>query len=108
MDKNKNQIALEHLNLTVSDFRGSVDWYGRVFGFTLVEEGLTPEGHPWGILRSGNSMLCIYEDKKRRPLIEGNAGDEAAHRAFHFGLRIRDRADWEATVAREKVHVAYG
>lgn len=101
-------VSLDHLNLTVRDFNESVAWYGRVFGFRLVEDGITPQGSPWGILRSGDSMLCIYEDRVRRPIEEKNAADQAAHRIYHFGLRIRDRAAWEATVAREKIAVTYG
>ena len=30
------------------------------------------------------------------------------HRIFHFGIRVHDRADWEARVSREKIHVEYG
>ena len=29
---------IDHINLTVADFETTVAWYGRVFGFELVEE----------------------------------------------------------------------
>lgn len=32
---------LDHINMTVDDFVETVDWYGRVFGFELVEEAVT-------------------------------------------------------------------
>jgi catechol 2,3-dioxygenase-like lactoylglutathione lyase family enzyme len=94
---------LDHLNMTVRDLEESAGWYGRVFGFERVEEGRTADG-PWAILRSGDALLCIYEHA------ELGAPDEDApsHHINHFGLRIDDREDWERTVEREGVEVAYG
>ncbi len=57
--------ALDHLNLTVTRFEESAAWYQKLFGFRVVERGMEEEG-PWGILRSGDSMLCIYESPKHQ------------------------------------------
>jgi catechol 2,3-dioxygenase-like lactoylglutathione lyase family enzyme len=96
---------LDHLNLTVADFAQTADWYQRVFGFTVVEHGIY-NGEPWGVIRSGDAMLCIYQDGKRKMLRQEE--NYAAHGINHFALRITDRAAWEATVKREKVPVSYG
>jgi catechol 2,3-dioxygenase-like lactoylglutathione lyase family enzyme len=95
---------LDHLNMSVADLAKSEDWYRRVFGFERVEGG-TYDGSPWAILRAGDAMLCLYEHPER----EAPDPEEHGHHGLsHFGLRITDRAAWEATVAREKVEVGYG
>jgi catechol 2,3-dioxygenase-like lactoylglutathione lyase family enzyme len=97
----KNQ---DHLNMSVRNLAESVDWYGRVFGFTKVEDGVI-EGRPWAILRGGEALLCLYEHPKRK---DPDPAQHGHHGLAHFGLRIDDRASWEDTVAREKVEVDYG
>ncbi|MFI5403950.1 MAG: VOC family protein, partial [Planctomycetota bacterium] len=52
---------LDHLNLTVRDFDETASWYGRVFGFEVVEKETDAQGRPWGVLRAGDALLCIYE-----------------------------------------------
>jgi RimJ/RimL family protein N-acetyltransferase len=59
-----NSVELDHLNLTVANFKETAAWYERVFGFQVIEEGMEPDG-PWGVLRSGDIMLCIYESPHR-------------------------------------------
>lgn len=94
---------LDHLNMTVGSVPRTVDWYARVFGFELVEEGIW-RGKPWGIIRSGDAVLCIYEDPERG---SPDLSEHQSHGVAHFGLRIDDRASWEATVVRESVEVLY-
>jgi len=98
-------VNLDHLNLTVNNFAESVDWYNRVFGFELVERGVDDDG-PWGILRSGDSMLCVYECPKRKQLEDGDSG--GYHQILHFGLRISDRKAWEETLQKENIETRYG
>ena len=98
---------LDHLNLTVRSLEETVDWYGRVFGFELVEDGQY-EGRPWGIIRSGDALLCIYErpsDELEPPKQRKAAGRQGIN---HFALTITDREAWEATIEREDVEVSYG
>ncbi len=99
------QVSLDHLNLTVRNFEEAAHWYGKVFGFEIVEQGLS-EGKPWGVLRSGDSMLCIYESSAR--LSPSDDGIDRFHKIYHFGLRIRDKAEWERTVREQRLPTFYG
>lgn len=98
--------GLDHLNLTVRDFAETVAWYGRVFRFVLVEEGLW-EGIRWGILRSGEgrgpAMLCIYEHRDYRSPGQDALKDGRLHGIRHFGVRIGDEGEWRATLSRERL-----
>ena len=95
---------LDHLNMTVRNFDETADWYARVFGFEIVEKG-TYQGNPWGVLKSGDAMLCVYE----HPEFEGTAGKRnGTHGVNHFALRITDRAGWLATVERENLKLDFG
>lgn len=96
---------LDHLNLTVRDLPEALDWYRRVFGFEQVESGEGEIGR-WAIVKSGDALLCLAEvaDKQSPPLWPELGTD---HRMNHYGLRIRDRERWEATLARENVQVDY-
>jgi catechol 2,3-dioxygenase-like lactoylglutathione lyase family enzyme len=78
---------LDHINMTVRDFDQTVDWYGRVFDFELVEEALT-DGVRWGVIRSGEALLCIYEDPNREHLDRFELKDRGLHRGPD---RLRDR-----------------
>lgn len=103
-----NVKHLDHLNLSVRDLETSVAWYARVFGFERAERGVTDDGVPWAIVRSGEAMLCMYEHP-RREMLDGNALlERGIHGLNHFALRITDRETWEATVEREGLRVAYG
>lgn len=99
-------VQLDHLNLSVTCFAESVQWYERVFGFELVEQGVD-EGKPWGILRSGDSMLCIYENPQLEPLDE-DEDLNTYHRVNHFGLRICDGDAWKQVLERYGIRVSYG
>ena len=98
---------LDHLNMTVTDLAESADWYRRVFGFEKVEGGVY-EGRPWGILRAGDALLCLYEHPGWRVPDEDERERGRLHGLNHFGLRILDREAWEETVRREGVEVRYG
>ena len=90
-----NKITADHLNLTVQDFEKTASWYKDVFGFEIVERGLDVDG-PWGVLKSGDFMLCIYESpNKEKPNEEAT---RAFHKIYHLGFRIRDRETWERTL----------
>lgn len=99
---------LDHLNLSVHDFDETAAWYGRVFGFEVAQDETDGDGVRWGVLRSGDAMLCIYQ----HPELEFETPDAARragrHAIRHFGLRITDREAWLATAEREKLEFAYG
>lgn len=98
---------LDHLNLSVADFAGSAAWYGRVFGFEVVEQGLW-RGAPFGILRAGNALLCMYEDRDRQHLNSDGLHAQRVHGVNHFALQIDDRDAWIETLRREKVPLSFG
>ena len=99
--------CIDHVNLTVADFDATAAWYGRVFGFEVVEEG-DQDGNRWGVLRTGDSMLCIYEYPDCR-LDDRHALRKAGlHGINHFGFRITDGPAWEMIVEREELDVLYG
>ncbi len=97
---------IDHLNLTVANFDDTVAWYGRVFGFELVEEAMQDETR-WGVLRHGDAMLCIYEFPDCHHEDRFAMRKRGLHGINHFGLRITQRAAWEAVIEREKLTVLY-
>jgi len=99
---------LDHLNMSVNDLKESADWYGRVFGFEVVEDALSESGVPFMVLRSGSAMLCIYQRPERATLNAAGLEERKLHGFNHFGLRIDDREDWEGTIEREGLEVLYG
>ncbi len=98
---------LDHINMTVHNFRESADWYRRVFGFELVEEGLQ-DGRPWGIIRSGEAMLCMYESPGRTFKDRFALAKSKRHGVSHFAFRIEDKAAWDGTIESEGIEILYG
>jgi len=98
---------LDHLNMTVEDLKESTEWYQGVFGFDRVEHGLYG-GRPWAILRSGGSMLCLYERPGRKHLESDDASQRKIHQVAHFGLAVESRSAWEESVRKYKLKVEYG
>jgi lactoylglutathione lyase len=95
---------LDHLNLTVRNLEETEDFYGRLFGFEVMERGLH-EGARWAILKSGDAMLCCYEHadfESIRPRVA------SVHGVNHLALRITDRVAWEAVLAAEHPELLYG
>ncbi len=101
-------ITIDHLNLSVRNFEESAIWYKNVFGFEKVEEGTDEKGKPWGILRNGNFMLCIYEEVEGMVLDYNKPEHARFHQIFHFGLRVRDEKEWQQTLNEQKLKVFYG
>lgn len=98
---------LDHVNLSVRDFQESVDWYGRVFGFELVEDEVT-DGVRWGVLRSGDALLCIYEHADFEFLDRFERADRKLHGFSHFALRIQDAREWLEIARKENLTINYG
>ena len=95
---------LDHINLSVADFATSVEFYRRVFEFELVEEGVM-QGRPWGIIKSGEALLCLYENQD---LTFVSRHDRNQHGVNHFSLRITDETQWLEKVQKEKLPINYG
>jgi catechol 2,3-dioxygenase-like lactoylglutathione lyase family enzyme len=97
---------LDHINMTVHNFKASADWYQRVFGFEIVEEGVQ-DGRPWGIIKSGEAMLCMYESPSRSFDNRFELAENGRHGVSHFAFRIQDRKAWTDTVAEQKLEILY-
>ncbi|MFT5315527.1 MAG: catechol 2,3-dioxygenase-like lactoylglutathione lyase family enzyme [Candidatus Krumholzibacteriia bacterium] len=98
---------IDHVNITVANFDETVAWYGRVFGFELVEEAMQDDTR-WGVIRQGDVMLCIYEYPDCALEDRFAMRKRGLHGINHYGVRITDGAEWEAIVEREKLNVLYG
>jgi catechol 2,3-dioxygenase-like lactoylglutathione lyase family enzyme len=98
-------VRLDHLNLSVRDLDESIAWYGRVFGFAPVEEGVW-EGVRWAILRSdGDALLCLYHRPGYAFVDNDDLRQRRLHGIRHPGFRISDEARWLETIGREKLEV---
>ncbi len=98
MSQKNKEVSLDHINLTVANLAESIAWYREVFDFQVVEKGVTPLGRVWSILRSGDSILCVYEEGNRKNVVKNNPDLERFHRVYHFAFRMKDRAQWEKTL----------
>lgn len=98
---------LDHLNMTVNNLEESIQWYRHVFDFQIAERGVR-NGTPWAIIRSGEALLCLYEDAARTlpQQFLRNGGDR--HTIYHFGLRITDRNAWLEKVEEHQLELEYG
>lgn len=96
---------LDHLNLSVSSFNDSLNFYQKLFGFEVVEyHHHDPRfKRTWGVLRSGEALLCLYEYPERK--LES---DNSQHRVNHFSFRITDAATFEALAKDLEVEIQYG
>lgn len=101
-----NLVSIDHINLSVKSFLESAQWYNAVFGFEIVEQGIY-KGLPWGVLRSQDTMLCVYEEKDKRISFEDEPILNQFHRIYHFGLRIKTKEDWELKVRAMKLKTYY-
>ena len=99
-------IKLDHINLSVKDLKNSIDWYGRVFGFELVESGITANGKKWGIVAFNDYMICMSEFAERTDA--DKIEDRSAHQIFHFGIRVSDLNRWNQTVKDHQLKLYYG
>lgn len=93
---------LDHLNLSVANFDQTAHWYGRVFGFRVVERGIR-DGRTWGVLRGGEALLCIYEHPELKFLDSEQLAAQGLHGVAHLGLRITDREAWMKVLQAEKL-----
>ncbi|MCA9563106.1 MAG: VOC family protein [Myxococcales bacterium] len=102
-----NVFHIDHLNMTVRNFEESADWYGRVFGFEVVERGVQ-DGQPWGVIKRGDAMLCIYEQGDFAFVAPSQRMKQKHHGFWHFALKIDDREEWLKRVEQENLEVQYG
>lgn len=99
-------IKLDHINLTVANLTDSIEWYGKIFGFELVESGTTPQGVRWGIVAFNDSMICMTEYAGR--IFAGKVEDKSGHQIYHFGIRVSDIHKWQRIVKQHRLKLYYG
>lgn len=99
-------VKLDHVNFTVSSFDESARWYQALFGFEVVEDQIT-DGIRWGVLRSGETMLCIYENPDYQHLDRFQLAESSLHGMAHFALRIADPETWLAAAQKLGVEIMY-
>ena len=104
------ESQLRNGNITVRDFDESVAWYGRLFGFELVEESTARDGVRFGVLQSDYAMLCIYEHPELEYVDCAELRKRGLHSICHFALRLPEatQKEWEALARNEKVEFDYG
>ena len=90
------KVKLDHVNISVNNLHETIEWYGKVFGFELVESGKTSKGNDWGIIAINDSMICMTEYKEK--IAADEYDDSPAHQIYHFGLRITDQDLWRQTL----------
>lgn len=66
--------AIDHVNISVTDLERAMDFYERVFGFRLVEDGRSRVDAPYVIMSAGGrAFLALHENarttKPSRPFI---------------------------------------
>ena len=98
---------LDHINLSVHSFDETVNWYNKIFGFNVVEQGIENE-LKWGVIRSNDAMLCIYEVNNLIQLDRFEMKEKGFHYFAHFGLRITDKKAWLDIVKKENLEILYG
>ena len=90
--------AIDHINLQVTDLDASIDFYRRVFGFKILEDGreIAPGG--WAIIGiSGAVYLALGVTKDSSP--------PQGKRIAHFGLVIEDAVSTLEQLKKEAVTI---
>jgi len=90
--------AIDHVNLQVADLDLSIEFYCRVFGFKLLEDGrkLPPGG--WAIVGlPGAACVALGVAKDLSPA--------QGRRIVHFGLVIEDAQSALAILGQERVRI---
>ncbi len=95
-----NFNGIDHLNIKVKDLKESIEFYQKVFGFEVKEEGVSPmSGLKFSIIGlSGKAMLAIYEDPNINP-------DKSS--LAHIGFNIDFNEDMESYLKENGVKINY-
>ena len=99
------KLKIDHVNMSVKNLKESVEWYEKIFGFKVVEQGERDHG-PWAIVANGDSMICMYqyadlEDPRKFQTLR-------SHQVNHFGLRIADPGIWEQKIKDFQIPILFG
>lgn len=86
-------LAIDHVNLQVADLDASIEFYRRVFGFRLLEDGRDAPAGGWAIVGLPGAA-CIALGVVRDP------SPACGKRIAHFGLVVDDA---QAVLAQLKI-----
>ena len=88
-------VKLDHVNITVKNLEESMEWYGQLFGFKKVEDGVNQLGRKWAIIAYEDSMIGMSEHADREG---GDKIDKKHHAIYHFGLRVPNAQEWRKKI----------
>lgn len=75
--------AIDHVNLQVADLDASIDFYRRIFGFRVLEDGRRIPPGGWAIIGIPGAVCLALGVTKELSQAQGK-------RIIHFGLVIDD------------------
>jgi lactoylglutathione lyase len=87
--------SIDHINMSVKSLSETVDFYGKLFGFTVKKD--QPE-QASKIIGNDKILLCLYED----PALKVEEGIN------HFGFHVENFGEIEATCRKLGIPVLYG
>lgn len=80
-------MFLEHINLTVSDLNRSIDFYSRVFGFTVRWQGQSNNGKPAAHVGDDRCYLALFLARDTTPHQRKSYDSIGLN---HFGFVVED------------------
>lgn len=90
--------AIDHVNLQVADLEASIDFYRRVFGFKVLEDGRDTQPGGWAIIGlPGIACLALG--------VTNDTSPARGKRITHFGLVIDDARSTLAQLEKEGVTI---
>ena len=90
---------VDHLNMNVTNLKNSQDFYQKLFGLKVFEEGTSSSGNAYSIVGLPNKVfLCLYEGKETAKKQTLN----------HFGINIEDFDQAIESLQKESIPLLYG
>lgn len=99
-----NVERIDHLNMEVHSLEETKAFYEKVFGFEVLESGVSPMGRDYMIIgKSGIGALCIYEvkNKKDAELFEFLTIN-------HWGFHVKNFEEAQAFCDANNIPYQYG
>ncbi len=92
--------GIDHINFYVSDLDRSIEFYKKVFGFSVLEDHTKDEKEPWAIMGAGGkAFLAMYQKDDFRPPEQGPVN--------HWGFVIEDADRTLKALKENQVKILY-
>jgi len=98
------KIKFDHINISVHRLKESIQWYTEIFGFKLVEQGVSNK--PWAIVVYDDYMICMGENRELNKA--HHYTENKSHAVGHFGIRVSDDKVWEQKIKKFDLELYYG